>query len=208
VLKKSYIIIEGSGLKNFNNFIKFNIMASKHQLSLDIPETSSCNLFRVIDSSIYSDLLDVTCLSLLIKVPGFNEYTSITVVPAFNLTLNACSLGIQTSDCGTTSLKLPDGIYNVKYSVSPNDKVFVEYNYLRVCQILSRYYDQLCKLEMAACEPPADVKADLDELRLIKSFIDAAKVKVEVCNSPDEGMDLLNYAQKRLDKFTGNCHSC
>jgi hypothetical protein len=61
---------------------------------------------------------------------------------------------------------------------------------------------------MAACEPPADVKADLDELRLIKSFIDAAKVKVEVCNSPDEGMDLLNYAQKRLDKFTGNCHSC
>lgn len=183
-------------------------MASKHQLSLEVPDTNNCSVFRVFDSSIYSDLLEVTCGTLQITSPGFNEAVSIEVLPGFNLILNACTLGIQTSGCGTTSVRIPDGIYTVRYSVSPNSLVYVEYNYLRVCQTLNKYFNELCKLEMAACEPTADVKAELDELRLIKSFIDAAKAKVEVCNSPHQGMELLVYAQKRLQKFTGDCPTC
>jgi hypothetical protein len=54
---------------------------------------------------------------------------------------------------------------------------------------------------MSSCEPEADIKKELDELRLIKSFIDAAKVKVEDCHENKEGMDLLIYAQKRLRKM-------
>jgi hypothetical protein len=93
----------------------------------------------------------------------------------FNLILNACTLGLQSSGCGTTSERLPDGIYVIRYSVSPNDRVYVEYHYLRVCQTLNKYFHELCELELSACEPEADVKEDLAELRLIKSFIDAAK---------------------------------
>ena len=59
---------------------------------------------------------------------------------------------------------------------------------------------------MAACEPQADVKAKLEELRLIKSFIDAAKAKVEYCQDLQKGNDLLTYAKKRLDKYSsGHC---
>jgi len=66
---------------------------------------------------------------------------------------------------------------------------------------------------MAACEPDADVKEKLAELRLIKSFIDAAKAKVEYCHDPEAGMELLLYAKKRLDKITNNlcadsCSTC
>jgi len=135
----------------------------------------------------------------------FNEPVNIEVLPGFNLILNACTLGIQSSNCGTTSQRLPDGIYTIRYSVSPNDKVYVEYQYLRVCQTLNKYFNFLCKLEMAACEPQADVKADLEELRMIRSFIDAAKVKVEYCSSPQQGMDLFLYAQSRLQKFGKDC---
>jgi hypothetical protein len=176
-------------------------MPSKHQLSLEVPETNNCSVFRVLDTSLYTSELDVTCGTLQITSPGFNEPVSIEVLPSFNLILNACTLGIQSSGCGTTSERLPDGIYVVKYSVSPNDKVYVEYYYLRVCQILNKYFNQLCRLELAACEPAADVKDQLNELTMIKSFIDAAKAKVEVCESPQQGMDLLMYAQKRLQKF-------
>jgi len=190
-------------------------MSYKHQLSLEVPDTNNCSVFRVVDTSLYSDQIPVTCAKLEITSPGYNEPVVIDVVLAtdpqtnnlvnFSYILNGCTLGIQTSGCGDTSERLPDGIYRLKYSVSPNDKVYVEYNYLRVCQTLNKYYNELCKLEMAACEPDADLKADLDELRLIKSFIDAAKAKVEQCNELDEGMDLLMYAQKRLQKYAGDC---
>jgi hypothetical protein len=180
-------------------------MASKHQLSLDIPETNNCQVFRVFDTSLYTEDLEVTCGTLQITSPGFNEPVNIDVLKGFNLILNACTLGIQSSNCGTTSQRLPDGIYTIKYSVSPNDKVYVEYQYLRVCQTLNKYFNFLCRLEMAACEPQADVKADLEELRMIKSFIDAAKVKVEYCQSPQQGMDLFLYAQSRLQRFGKDC---
>jgi hypothetical protein len=180
-------------------------MASKHQLSLEVPETNNCQVFRIFDTSLYTDDLEVTCGTLQITSPGFNEPVNIEVMPGFNLILNACTLGIQSSNCGTISQRLPDGIYTIRYSVSPNDKVFVEYQYLRVCQTLNKYFNFLCKLEMAACEPQADVKADLEELRMIRSFIDAAKVKVEYCESPQQGMDLFLYAQSRLQRFGKDC---
>ena len=177
--------------------------AYAHQLFLDIPHTSNPRVFRIFDSSIYSDVLPITCATLEITPPGFNQPTSISVLPNFNLVLNACSLGIQTQGCGNSSEIIPDGIYILRYSVSPNDKVYVEYNHLRVTQFINRYNQKLCELEMHACEPSADIKAQLNELRLIKSFIDAAKVKVEDCHQNNEGMELLLYAQKRLMKMDG-----
>ena len=71
---------------------------------------------------------------------------------------------------------------------------------------LNKYYNQLCKVELAACEPTADVKEELEELRLIKSFIDAAKAKIEECGSPQQGMELFLYAQKRLQKLEDSCY--
>jgi len=180
-------------------------MAYKHQLSLEVPETNNCSLFRILDTSIYSEHIPVTCSRLEIISPGYNQPAVIDVLPGFNLILNACTLEIQTIDCGDTSQVLPDGVYAIKYSVSPNDKVFVEYHYLRVCQLLNKYFNELCKLELAACEPQADVRAQLDELRMIKSYIDAAKIKVEVCDEVQEGIDLFTYAQKLLNKYGGNC---
>ena len=59
---------------------------------------------------------------------------------------------------------------------------------------------------MAACEPAPQVKNQLKELRLIKSFIDAAKAKVEECHENQEAMELLQYAQKRLMKM--DCVKC
>jgi hypothetical protein len=174
-----------------------------HQLFLDIPHTNNPRIFRIFDTSIYTDKLEITCGALQITSPGFNSPKKIEVDPNFNLVLNACSLGIQNSNCGTTSEVLPDGIYIVRYSVSPNDKVYVEYNHLRITQFINKYNQMLASLEMAACEPSADIKEQLNELRLIKSFIDAAKVKVEYCHENAEAMDLLTYAQQRLTRLDG-----
>ena len=180
-------------------------MAYKHQLSLEVPDTNNCSVFRIFDTSIYDAHVPVTCGTLAITSPGYNQPVNIEVLPNFNLVLNGCTLGIQSAGCGVVSERLPDGIYTIRYSVSPNDQVYVEYHYLRTCMTNNKYFNELCKLELAACEPQADIKEKLSELRLIRSFIDAAKAKIEQCDDLQEGMDLFIYAQKRLQKYASSC---
>lgn len=183
-------------------------MAIKHQLSLEVPDTNNVKVLRIFDTSLYASQFDTSCGLLQITSPGFNIPVNIDVLPHYNLVLNACTLGLQHQGCGETSAALPDGIYQIRYSVAPNDKVFVEYQHLRTAQTMNKYATELAKLEMAACEPAADVKVRLNELLTIKSFIEAAKVKVEYAHQPQQGMELLIYAQKRLNKLTGPCVNC
>ena len=180
-------------------------MASKHQLSLELPDTNNIKVLRLFDTSLYAEDLAIDCGTLRITSPGFNLPVAIDILKGFNIVLNACSLGLQRTNCQEASQPLPDGIYVINYSVAPNTSVFVEYNHLRTTQTTNKYFNLLCNLEMSGCEPGADVKEKLEELRLIKSFIDAAKAKVEYAHEPQAGMELLIYAQKRLNKYATAC---
>jgi hypothetical protein len=180
-------------------------MASKHQLSLELPDTNNIKVLRLFDTSLYAEDLAIDCGTLRITSPGFNLPVAIEILKGFNIVLNACSLGLQRTNCQDASQPIPDGVYVINYSVAPNTSVFVEYNHLRTTQTINKYFNLLCDLEMSACEPDADVKEKLEELRLIKGFIDAAKAKVEYCHEPQAGMELLIYAQKRLNKYATEC---
>lgn len=181
-------------------------MAAKHILSLEVPQVANCEIFRVLDTSQYADGLSVDCAELLITSPGFNSPTLITVEPGFDLNLNACALNLQTTDCSNTRTVIDDGVYIIRYSVSPNDKTYVEYNYLRTTTILSTYYRKLCELDVTPCEPTSERQQLLLEMKYIRTLIDAAKAKVEYCQSPSEGMELYNFAKKKLAKIT--CDIC
>lgn len=180
-------------------------MAERHQLFLEIPETNNTKVFRISDTSIYSEAIEVKCPTLQIKSPGYTLPVSIEVLKGFNLVLNACTLGIATSGCSDDAPSLPDGIYHIKYSVSPNDKVYAEYYHLRTTQTINVYSNALASLELSPCEPGEVIKHKLNELRLIKSFIDAAKIYVEDKHYLEEGMNLIQYAKKLLTKYTQTC---
>lgn len=185
-------------------------MASKHILSLEIPTVSNCDLLCIKDTSQYSSDLAVDCEELLITLPGFSVPVLIKVDKDFDMCLTACTLAIQKSDCGTKQEKIPDGVYIVKYSVSPNSKVYVEYNHLRVTRLLTTYYEVLCDLEVQACQPDSEKQSLLAEMSYIKTVIDAAVANVEYCQSAAHGMQLYNYAKNRLNKIacpSGNCGS-
>lgn len=182
---------------------------ANHILSLEVPDTLNGCILRIADTSIYSPLMPVTCQLLEVTVPGFNipvQFTAPVIVPGFNLNLTACDLQIQTTNCGTIFNDLPDGIYIIKYSVSPNDIIYVEYNHLRITKALKRYQSILCDLDIADCDPPEIVKAKMRQLSLIRMYLDAAKAKVEFCHEPVKGMELYRYAVKLLGKI--ECRSC
>jgi hypothetical protein len=157
-------------------------------------------------------LIPVTCPTLNITVPGFSYSNQIegTVMTDFvntgHITITACDLQLQTTQCGTQYVNIPDGIYIIKYSVSPNDQVFVEYNHMRITQAMNKYYKVLCDVDANACDPPLKIKQRLEELRLIKMYLDASISKVEFCHEPQKGMSLYNYALKLLNKMT--CTNC
>lgn len=183
---------------------------AKHVLSLEAPRTLNESILRVVDTSVYNSIVGVECPLLEITLPGFVYPVQIAepdLTIGFMYNLTACDLEVQTEDCGTIYNKLPDGIYVIKYSVSPNEYVYVEYNHLRITHALNRLSGLLCDLEIPAdCEPSAEVKRKWDILRDVREYLEAAVAKVETCHHPKEGMELYNYAIKLMDKY--ECKSC
>jgi len=183
---------------------------SKHVLSLEAPDTLNCQIIRVVDTSVYNDDFAVECPILEVTVPGFNytiQFGEDQINTGFSLNLTACNLDMQTEGCDSEDFKnLPDGIYILKYSISPNDQVYAEYNHLRVSKLLNNYNKILCEIDVEACEPTKDIQHKLDRLLQAKQMIDAAKAKVEVCHEPAKGMQLYQYAKDLLAKF--DCKTC
>ena len=179
---------------------------ANHVLSLEVPTVMNSCIMKLFDTSVYTPLLPVTCPTLNITVPGFGYSVQIDTTENFAETITACDLQLQSTQCGEVYAELPDGIYIIKYSVSPNDLVYVEYNHLRITKALTRYNKAMCDLDLAACDPPAKVKEKLDKLMMIRMYLDAAKAKVEFCHEPQKGMTLYNYAIKLLNKL--ECINC
>lgn len=188
------------------------VTMAKHVLSLEIPDVSNKNILRVVDTSVYAPNIDIVCPLLQITPPGFVHPSNIeppVIEPGFILNATACDLQLQTTDCNDTFYDIQDGIYIIKYSIEPKEYVYVEYNHLRITCAMNKVNQVYCNLELGDCDPPADKKAILNQIRLIEQYLKAAKAYVEDCHDAKKGMELYSYAVKLLDKLTCNdCKTC
>lgn len=179
-------------------------MAS-HKLGLEIPTVFNTCILKLFDASIYTNSLPIDCPKLNITVPGFEYSVELEFVPNSSITLTACNLDLQTEDCGEQYVNIPDGIYVIKYSVSPNEYVYVEYNHLRISKALNLYKEKLCELS-TNCQDLITKTTKFNKLQEIRLLLDAAKAKVEVCHLPSEGMVIYNHALTLLKKM--DCKTC
>jgi len=178
-----------------------------HKLGLEIPDTLNTCVLRVVDMSIYDDLIPTKCARLQITVPGFtNSFFVDDIEPGFALNLSACNLKVQTVNCGTEFNELPDKVYVITYSVSPNDQVYVEYNYLRITKALNKIRNLYCELDLGTCEPSSSQQSRLDQLVWIQNLLKAAQAKVDPGRDVKAGLALYNYAWELLSKIT--CRLC
>lgn len=179
---------------------------NKHILSLDIPETLNTQILRVTDTSVYSDELAVACPTLQVLTPGAAEEVTLDFNTNAENIFTACTLQLQLTDCDTVLTDLPDGAYILRYSVAPNDKVFVEYVHLRMTKALKLYYEILYNINLSGCEPLKEQKDKLNTLRLYKTMLDGAKAKVEYCHNVEVGVAIYNYVYSKLQKLS--CTYC
>ena len=200
----------------------------KHILQLNFPDSTNEGVFLIDDISIYDNTLlgissaisgsttppcsgvIIPCANLQITPPGFYTPTLITVAYGnFRLVFNACTLGITGSiNCVSSCPAIPDGLYNVRYSVAPNDKVFVEYKILRITQAMNRYYNLLCRIGLTNCLPSQELQYQINNLQTINTYLTAAKVMVENEHQFTDGMNLYRFAVELMDKMSFEPNNC
>jgi len=173
-------------------------MAIRHSLSIEIPQVVNPYVLSIWDNSVYSINLPVTCARLDVLLPGFTQPVYVSTTSGFRVNLDAHNLGLVLPD-SDDKIMLPDGVYNVAYSVSPNDIMKVEYYHMRTTRIMHDYYILLGKQVFNECDDTKNEK--LSELHQIRMFIETAKAKAEVLHAPGEAVEMLAYAQRLLSKF-------
>ena len=177
-----------------------------HNLSLIFPATSSCDKLTVQDGSCYDINFPVTNTILEIKPPGAECFI------IFNLPFGWCSKTINCQDlevcCKPNGCSpLPDGNYEIKYSVDPNLATMVEYNHFRVCILWTSYINSVCELRGKKCDySKSEYKARLDDLYNIRNMILDAVILAEECLNVDGATELYNEAKKLLTD--GHCQTC
>lgn len=179
----------------------------KSELLLSFESNNSCKSFTIKDSSIYNTTLPITCCQLMVKVPGFTYPHTFELLPEFNLKVNMGNLGLQNVNSPECLNKLPDGNYEIRYSINPNTLLYVEYNYYSVCQLYNEYIKALCKFFNNKCDlTKSEQEKEIEKLFEISNLIEYSKIAAEECNDIPMANNLYNNAKEKLKNY--GCKTC
>jgi len=124
-------------------------------------------------------------------------------------TFTPSSLQVYDSDvlgitCDTCELAiLPDGIYKVKYTMTPAYQYFIEKSFLRTNQIYAKLDKLFLHLEFMQC----DLAIKEEEKRMLDSiefFIEGAKAAAHNCLEK-EVLKLYKQANKMIEDYEKRC---
>lgn len=176
---------------------------AQHILQIQVGQTYNEGVFIVEDTSIYTPSLPVSNQSLQITPPGFSVPTVITTtVQNFRFVLNACALGITSpGGCSNMCPNIPDGVYSIYYSVSPNTNVFVGYQYMRIVSAINRLNGYLCKLQLPNCLPSEELTYELNNITLIRNYLISAQTNVNDLHNFQDGVNQYRYAIELMNKM-------
>lgn len=175
-------------------------------LSLDILVIPTYNTMTmgIADASIYPDDPPIVSgATIEITIPGF----AIIVLPFSinNFTVYTSStLGL--TEVGTANLPLPDGVYNLKYSIAPAYLNYVEKSIVRVDRLQEKFDEAFMKTDMMECDRAIKTQAKVD-LTTIYFFIQGAIAAANNC-AVDEANKLYLQADKLLTTFINNGCGC
>ncbi len=177
---------------------------AKQLLYLEVPPTVNEGIFRVDDISIYDSVLPYACPNLQITAPGFNRPSVFEgMSKGFRLVLNACMLGVSPANsCLTSCPNLPDGIYHLRYSISPNDLVYIEYDYLRTVSATNLLNRMLQQLDLKCCLPDQETLKILQDIAVIRGFLVSAQTNVNDLHEFERGINQYRYALDLIAKMS------
>lgn len=172
-----------------NNQVKLNILPI---------DTHDVRTLGLADISFYPQSVAIVNPTIQITPPGYNKLT--IAFTAKNVTIyNSTILEISCDD--EIMIDLPDGIWKVKYTITPADTYFVEKSFLRTEKIQQLWGDAFLCLN-ASCSDHAK-KLMQEELEDIWFLIQGAIADANQCNDM-EAMNKYRLAMSMLNSF--NCN--
>lgn len=175
------------------------------RLNFDIIDTHDFKTLGILDTSWYNPDIKIETPTIEILPPGYTVAASpFYMVGALNV-YNSNGVGITRASCEEELIQLPDGIWKVRYSICPNDKLFIEKFFLKTDIIRCRYTKAFLNLDLNTCDNPYNVEKK-KKLEEIEFYINGA---VAAANDKDTKLanDLYNKASKLLDRYSDKC-SC
>jgi hypothetical protein len=138
-----------------------------------------------------------------ISVPGFDKVSLPFNRNDFTVYTSAI-LGI--TEVGDPILPLPDGVYIIRYSVSPAYINYVEKSIMRVEQLQEKFDEAFMHLDMMECDKAIKAQAKVD-LNTIYFFIQGSIAAANNC-AINEANKLYVTAGKMLTNFINNNCGC
>jgi hypothetical protein len=176
---------------------------TQHILSLSEGKSANEGIFLINDTSLYAPSIPVLCPTLEILPPGYRTPAVLTITPGAHLVLNACSIGVlPATGCADSAPILPDGIYNLRYSVSPNSGVYVEYDLLRIVHAWNRLNEVLCQLGLRCQLPDKELEYSVYQCAIIREYLIGAKAMVEDKHQMQDGINTYRFAYSLIEKMS------
>jgi len=178
---------------------------AQHILLLSEGKSANEGVFLLNDISLYAPTIPVLCPTLEILPPGYRTPAVLTITPGAHMVFNACTVGIlPVTGCMNCAPDLPDGIWHLRYSVSPNDQVYVEYNLLRITEAWNRLNEILCHMNMHCNLPDKELEYTVYQCSIIREYLYAAKALVEEEHRNEDGINIYRYAYSLIEKLSRN----
>jgi len=173
------------------------------KLDIVVVPTYSTLTLGVMDASTYptNPSPPISGASMRITIPGFGDAPLLPFdINSFNL-YNSGNLGI--TEVGVDQ-PLPDGIYRLRYSISPAYLNFVERTIMRTEKIQEKFDRAFLQLDLMECDGAIKTQSSVT-LNTINFFIQGAIAAGNNC-AEYEANRLYNQADNMLNSFLrSNC---
>lgn len=176
-------------------------MNNNLNLDLLILDTHNTKTLGVGDISFYPQGIQIVNPSIQITPPSYPKVT--LAYAAKNLTIyNSNTLGITCSDEECAMVDLPDGVWKIKYTITPANERLVEKSFLRTEKIQQQWGIAFLSSEIKGCDTRIN-QQQKDELDTIWDLIQGAIASANQCNDIS-AMNKYRLAESFLKKFTKN----
>lgn len=178
-----------------------------HQLYLYIPENQlSSKTMEVIDCSIYDPDISITNTVFKIKIPFSESWVTPKFIIGGRNYYTSNSLGLSSNQNFSGLIDIPDGLYQINYSVCPNDEVYYNTKVLRDqitrCRVLSKLSELLGNdcIKLSNCYGEDILEKAIQELKDLLILLDTAVIDARLLKF-NQANDKLDYVNQRLNNL-------
>ncbi len=139
------------------------------QLLLTFDNTDP-KLIGIRDASSYNEDIEVQCPIIVIQAPGYTTTYTIDFTPGSFQPINSNNIGITKTSRYQDLVDLPDGVWYIKYSIQPHEKLYTEHLFYRTSQLRCSFYQALLSVDMNTTSGYKELMNDQLEQLMIADF--------------------------------------